>query len=240
MALDYITNSIAKRNAEIFEGLKRTDPILLDEWAIAVRRRIYALARSAQPGSPYLDPPDIKDRWDKGKFWVVYRGEEHWGQKPSRIKRRQKEHLVKYSSSQSRTVDIYGIAPNAGGVRGARAPEKQYTPSKPYTAYFGGKFIRMHKKQVVSSSVGIPLKQAYYNGSPITPYGYYSVYGIIFGKAEIFGSYFGASVWAADSYADWLVKNRGNEIENIIEEELQIVMEKYFITPDSLTSKAIS
>lgn len=215
-------------NQRLFNQLVKTDPIILDEWAITVRRRIYALARSAQPASPYLDPPDIQDRWDKGRFWVAYYGE--ISRRTGRVKRRAPGHSVKYSSSKSAVLNIFGIAPNPGRIRGAHAPDRQYKAHSPYTAFFGGKFHRMHQSQVTTEDIGIGVKQPYYLGTPMDADDYFAVDGAIYGRSEIFGSFFGLRVWAEDSYADWLVKSRGDEIEKIIYESLQDVMDKYYMT----------
>lgn len=98
----------------------------------------------------------------------------------------------------------------------------------------------MHRSQVTTEDIGIGVKQPYYLGKPADADEFFAVDGAIYGRTEIFGSFFGLRVWAEESYADWLVKNRGDEIENIIEEELQSIIEKYLITPDSPTSRAIS
>ena len=215
---------LIQANARIFNRLYM-DPALVDEWGIAVRRRIYSLARAAQPGSPYMDPPDIKDRWDKGRFWVYYSGERH-----GRIRNRRGEHKVKGSAAKSETITIFGISPNAGRVRGADAPDRQYREHAPYTAFFDGHYHRMHRSQVVSDSIGIDYKQPYYAGSPMEPDGFFSVDGKIFGRSELVGTFFGLNIYSIDSYADWLVKAHSNDIEKIIYEEGIAIMNKNLIS----------
>lgn len=172
--------------AEIYKQLS-DKPKLIQKWKSAVIRRIKQFARNISKASPFLDKPQ------KSIFGVR-------------------------SRKKDDTLTIYGTSPNAGRMKGFDAPVNEWLAVNRYFRVLRhGKWRTIHKVQKVKRNAGVPLQDVAYYGTSQKPDRFY---GIKNGKATLaYGKTqngLGVPVYAKDSFADWLMTNHRDELENII------------------------
>lgn len=174
----------------------------LDRWVYAALKKVEEFAKLVQPQSPYKDPAKFTQQPFHGKFWIG------------------KDYDLKQ-------LYIYGVAPNPQFIKGAKAPHKVYHSTKTYTYHNGNRFFTTNKAQTLAKTIGIDTKETYYYGDNVRLYGFFTA--TLNGKKLIFGRNeqdAASTIYAKDSFADYLVKNFSSAIDKLIFEAGQDILAK--------------
>lgn len=171
---------------EIYDQLSDNSK-LIQKWKAAVIRRVKQYAQNVAKASPFLDKPQ------KSIFGI-------------RARKRCDE------------LTIYGASPNAGRMKGFNAPVNEWLAVNRYFRVMRhGKWRTIHKVQKVKHSVGIPIQDVPYFGTSEKPDRFYGIkkgkVTLAYGKTK---GGLGVPVYAQDSFADWLMVNHRDELENLI------------------------
>ena len=173
--------------SNLYNQIIQIDGKLIQKWKAAVIRRVKQYARNVAKASPFLDKPQ------KSIFGI-----------------RARKHRDE--------LTIYGASPNAGRMKGFNAPVNEWIAVNRYFRVLRhDKWRTIHKVQKVSHSIGIPIQDVPYFGTSEKPDRFYGIkkgkVTLAYGKTK---SGLGVPVYAQDSFADWLMENHRDELENII------------------------
>lgn len=196
--------------SDLYDKISEIGGKSVNRWIREVRKRLLKFSKNISSASPFKDKPTYQKDFRKGRFWIS-------------------------TSTKDSTVKMFGTAPNAGRVKGFGAPVDKWHSTKPYVfkypekgtifgrsrTPYGRGWVTYGKAQDTSRDAGIPLKTAYYGGSPVKLTRFFGIKGLGYGRTKDGKA---VPIYYESAFVDWMMSQHDDEIGRIIMEAGQDVI----------------